>query len=638
MSNRTSNLLPLAPHPSPLIPLPDLRIVIVGHVDHGKSTLVGRLLHDTGALPDGKMAQIQASCDKRGMPFEWSFLMDALQAERDQNVTIDTTQIWFSSSMRRYCLIDAPGHREFLKNMITGAATADAAVLMIDAAEGIKEQSRRHAYLLYLLGIRQVVVVVNKMDLVGYSQATFNTICAEFKTYLAGLGIVPAAVVPVCARNGENLTEKAASMPWYAGGDVLSVLDGFTATPALHAAPLRVVVQDVYRFDARRVIAGRVESGTLNAGDRVVFSPSGLSAVVKQFEQWPEHLPLKLQASAGEAVGFTLQEQVFVERGQVASHEHDMPLLTNRFKARFFWLHDVPLQAGNHYRLKMGTTNLRVEVLEVLQVLDTQTLTHQAHPVVKKHDVAEVVLRVKGMVAVDDPMLLPRTGRFVLQAGEHIAGGGLIVTEGLQDMRAHIHKSVKSENISTVDFEISPQARALTNGHKGGVLWFTGLSGSGKSTLAKELQKELFAKGYQVYVLDGDNVRYGLCSDLGFSPEDRSENIRRVGEVANLFADAGFVVIAAFISPYRMDRERARNISPDAFRSIYIKAGVEVCEQRDTKGLYQKARAGEISDFTGVSAPYEEPESPDLVVDTSQQTIEQSTRLLLDYVQRQFGV
>jgi len=622
-----------SPHPHNA----DMRIVIVGHVDHGKSTLVGRLLYDTNALPDGKYEQIKASCDKRGMPFEFSFLMDALQAERDQNVTIDTTQIWFSSALRRYCIIDAPGHREFLKNMITGAASAEAALLLIDAQEGVKEQSKRHGYLLHLLGIKQVAVVINKMDLVGYKQSRYDEIVSQYGDYLRELGVQPTAFIPISAREGDLITQASPQMPWYTGPSILTALDAFAEPQPNTQLPLRFLVQDVYRFDARRIIAGRIESGTLKVGDSILFSPSNLLSTVKSFEQWPENGTPKQQASAGESVGITLEDQIFVERGQVGSHEQDAPMLTNQIHARLFWLHDMPLKPGMRYSLKLGTASYKAEVKQITQTLDTDSLAHHSAQEVTKHQVAEVLFSIRGMAAIDDYQALPQMGRFVLFDQYDVAGGGIINSAGLHNLRES-QRQVKSDNLTRVDFEIDAAQRALLNGHKGGVLWFTGLSGSGKSTLAKELQKRLFERGYQVYVLDGDNVRQGLCSDLGFSPQDRSENIRRVGEVASLFADAGMIVITAFISPYMEDRRRARAAAAHYFNTIYIKADVATCAGRDAKGLYKKALAGEIKDFTGVSAPYEAPDQPDLIIDTQHQNVEACIAQLVRYVEENLSI
>lgn len=610
-----------------------LKIVIVGHVDHGKSTLVGRLLHDTGSLPDGKLEQIRQSSAKRGMPFEWSFLMDALQAERDQGITIDTTQIWFKTAMRNYVIIDAPGHKEFLKNMISGAAQSEAALLIIDAEEGVKEQSKRHGYLLHLLGVRQLAVLVNKMDRVGYDEARFRAVEKEYRAYLQSIGVTPTFIIPISAREGDHMTGSSKQMPWYSGPSVVEALDSFAPAPSVAHLPLRFIVQDVYKFDERRIIAGRIETGALRVGDTLLFSPSNRSVRVASIEAWNAPAPAK--ASAGESVGITLSEQIFVERGHVASHAVDAPVLTNQFRARIFWLGAKPLAPGKRYKLKLGAAEWPVEVKTIEQVVDTGTLSHYAEAEVEKGAVAEVVLRVRGLIAADAFADNPRTGRFVLVDGYDLAGGGIIDLTGFHDQRVR-ENAAKSKNITAVDLRITPESRALANGHTGGILWFTGLSGSGKSTLALELQQRLFAKGYQTYVLDGDNIRAGLNKDLGFSHEDRSENIRRVGEVAALFARAGTIVISSFISPYREDRNRARAAAPDAFHTVYIKADVSTCERRDVKGLYKKARKGEIADFTGISAPYEEPENPDLVIDTQRLSVEECASALVAYVEQQF--
>ncbi len=630
-----SSALPLTMESSAIAHAAPLRIVIVGHIDHGKSTLVGRLLYETNALPEGKFEQITASCEKRNMPFEWAFLMDALQAERDQNVTIDTTQIWFNSAKRRYCLIDAPGHREFVKNMVTGAANAEAAVLIVDAAEGVREQTRRHAYLLHLLGIRQVVVVINKMDAVEYAQARYDEVASEVRAYLQGLDIVPTYLLPLSAREGDNINSASAHMPWFEGVSLLDALDGCAALSAAEDLPLRLQVQDIYRFDKRRIVAGRIMSGTLRVGDEVLFSPSNYRVKVRSIEQWPDDGEPLQQAGAGQSVGITLEDQIFVERGDVASHEASAPVLTNRFDASLFWLHQQPLEQGRRYKLKIGTREITAELEEIRQVVDTETLASEPSDRIERNQMAEVRWRLRGLIAADDHAVLAQCGRFVIMHEHYIAGGGIMRLDEVMDQRVKA-REVTSKHISAVEFDVTATDRQLMNGHKGGVLWFTGLSGSGKSTLARELQQRLFAHGCQVYVLDGDNIRHGLCSDLGFAPEDRSENIRRVGEVASLFADAGMIVIAAFISPYAEDRKRARTSAPDGFHTVYIEADVDTCESRDVKGLYKKARAGEIENFTGVTAPYEVPDNADLVVNTAELSIDQSVEKLMEYVQRYF--
>ncbi len=610
-----------------------LKIVIVGHVDHGKSTLVGRLLHDTGSLPEGKVDAIRAMSERRGMPFEWAFLMDAIQAERDQGITIDTSQIRFRTDKRPYVIIDAPGHKEFLKNMVTGAASSEAALLLIDAQEGVQEQSRRHGYLLHLLGVRQVVVLVNKMDLVDYSAIRFGEVAEDYRAYLQGLGVQPMGFIPISAREGDNIVTHSPNMPWYQGPGVVEALDGFEHLPPPVHRPLRMPVQDVYKFDHRRIIAGRIESGELRIGDEVIFSPSNKTARIRSIEAWNVAEPPE-RAEAGQSIGVTLDEQLFIERGEVMSHLQEAPMESNVFRARIFWLGHQPLAVGKQYRMKLNTTEATVTVEGIERVIDTDDLSSRPAEQIERNGAGEVVLRARRLLAVDEYESNPATGRFVLLEDYRPVGGGIISMDGYPDQRQLV--TVKSTNIHAVGHAVTREARAARNGHRGGVLWFTGLSGAGKSTLALALERELFAKGYQVYVLDGDNIRSGLNANLGFSPEDRAENIRRVGEVAALFADAGFIAISAFISPYRADRERARRAAGEDFHEVYVKASLEACEQRDPKGLYKKARSGEIPEFTGVSSPYEPPEAPDLVIATDEMPVEDCLASLIRYVEERF--
>jgi len=611
-----------------------LKIVVIGHVDHGKSTVVGRLIHETNSLPEGKLEAIRQMSARRGMPFEWAFLMDALQAERDQGITIDTTQIRFKTAARDYLLIDAPGHKEFLKNMVTGAASADAAILVVDAHEGIQEQTRRHAYLLHLLGIRKIVALVNKMDLVGYQEARFAAVRRDLLAYLGALGLAAddIPVVPISARQGDGIAAASPEMPWYDGPTTLAALDALSEPAAILDLPLRLPIQDIYKFDARRIIAGRIEAGRVQVGDTLLFSPSNKTARVATIENWSG--PAKIAASAGESIGITLDEQIFVERGQVASHLAAPPILSNVFHARLFWLGHHPLHVGSRYRLKFLTSDVEAHVEKIERVIDTTDLSERPAEAVERNAVGEIVLRTRGLIALDEFTASPRTGRFVLVENHTIVGGGIVSLEGYPDQR--IERAVKSKNLTPVANRVSLPDRWNFNGHRSGIIWLTGLSGAGKSTLAVELERILFGKGYQVAVLDGDNVRYGLNADLGFSPTDRVENIRRVGEVAALMARTGFIVVTAFISPYLADRERIRTAHPDLFHEIYVAAPLAVCEARDAKGLYRKARAGEITEFTGVSAPYESPPAPELVLDTGQQTVEQSLARLVFYVESHF--
>jgi bifunctional enzyme CysN/CysC len=608
-----------------------LKIVIVGHVDHGKSTFVGRLLHDTGSLPEGKLEQLEAVAKRRGVPFEWANLMDALQAERDQNITIDTAQIWFQTRRRQYVIIDAPGHKEFLKNMITGAAHAEAALLLIDAAEGVQEQSRRHGYLLHLLGLRQIAVLVNKMDLAGYAQERFREIESEFRAFLQTVGVTPACFIPMAAKHGDNIASRSAAMPWWQGPTVLETLDQFEPAQPPTGQPLRFPIQDVYRFDHRRILAGRIEAGTLHVGDRLVFSPTNKVSTVKTIERW--NAPASPQAEAGESIGVTLTEQVFVERGAVGALETSPPYELSRFKARLFWMGRAPMVGEKSYKLKLATQEVECQIESIENVLDSSTLETLARAELRvgRNEVAELTLRTKRPIAFDTHAEIIPTGRFVIVDGLEVSGGGIITADNYP--RRSADSLQKSHNIYWSRGKVTMPQRALRNGHPGRVVWLTGLSASGKSTISAELERELFNLGRQVYTLDGDNVRHGLCSDLGFSARDRKENIRRVGETANLLAEAGLVCITAFISPYREDRDMVRQLMPPGtFIEVYVNAPVNVCEQRDPKGLYAKARANLIKDFTGISAPYETPLKPEIELRTDQLTVAESVARIVEYL------
>ena len=616
-------------------PNPSINLVIAGHVDHGKSTLIGRLLHDTDSLTEGKMAAVKAMSERRGMPLEYAFLLDALQAERDQGITIDTTQVLFNSKKRSYLIIDAPGHKEFLKNMISGAAQADAGVVVIDVEEGIQEQSRRHCYLLRLLGLKEIIIVVNKMDLIEYSQRKFNHLKKQIVEYLSEIDLACKAVVPISARDGQGLIDLSEKMPWYTGSNFIDTLDQLPEANATNDLPTRLPIQDVYKFDERRIIAGRIESGALKIGDELLFTPSNKRAAIESFEAWNAK-DQKTKAIAGESVGIILNEEIFIERGHIASLSTDAPIETNVFRGKVFWIGNKPIIAGDRLKIKIGTAEHISEVQSIENKIDLSSLEAIDVDLLEKNDIGEIIFRTKSTVALDSFEKNHRTGRFVLINEYETVGGGIVSMQGYADQRGLY--DVTSKNIMAVSSRVDINARVANNGHKGGIIWLTGLSGAGKSTIAIEAEHQLFLKGYQVNVLDGDNIRFGLSADLGFSPEDRTENIRRIGEVAKLFAEAGILVITAFISPYKQDRDRIRAIAGDIFHEVFIEADLEICENRDPKGLYVKARNGEISDFTGISAPYDKPRNPELVIDTGEQGIGESTTKLLSYIDEKFSI
>lgn len=615
------------------------RIVVTGHVDHGKSTVIGRLLHDTGSLPDGKAEEVQKLSSARGLDhIEWSYVLDAFKAERDQAITIDTTQITLKSGERRFTLIDAPGHREFLKNMLSGAAQAEAAILVIDASEGLGETTRTHAVLLDLLGLRDVTVVINKMDLMDYNQARFEELSAQILSFMTMLGVPVKHVVPAAARGGDMLVQRGENMDWYDGPSLMDIISDASLRDIDHAArPFRLPVQDVYRKDDQRILAGRIESGRVKVGDMVLASAQNEAAQVIAIENWPDESDC---ASAGQCTGLILDRKLFVERGSIICDPHHAPKLLHRFAMKLFWLDAAPLKEGARLTLRYGHDEAQVQLRSIDSIMDlsypeaaADTIPSGKGRAVQRYELARVTLRSKKLLSLDSYASDPVMGRAVLcdDTGRIVAGGRVDVDQ-FPDERKSVG-APKSQNITRVAHLLTPEERQKQTGHKNGVFWFTGLSGAGKSTLAMLVERALFDAGMQTYVLDGDNIRYGLNADLGFSPEDRVENIRRVGEVASLMANAGSVVMTSFISPYRADRDRARACCKTQFHEIYIKADLQTCESRDPKGLYKKARAGEIREFTGIDAPYEAPVKPDLIVDTAAHDIDDSVRLILEYIQ-----
>jgi bifunctional enzyme CysN/CysC len=596
---------------------PQVRIVIVGHVDHGKSTLVGRLLHETGSLPEGKLEMLKAVSARRGMPFEWSFLLDALQTERDQGITIDTTQIRFRTKSRDVVLIDAPGHAEFLRNMITGASQADGAVLIIDALEGVRDQTRRHGYLLHLLGVKQVAVVVNKMDRVDFSEARFNDISAEICSHLIGLGVTPSAVIPISARDGDGVTERTARIDWYNGPTVVEALDALEPARPLQALALRLPVQAIYKFDDRRIVAGRIESGSLSAGDEIVIMPSAKIAKIKTVESWPL-TPVKGRQSAGRSVGVTLDRELFIERGDVIAHTAAAPRDTRRIRARIFWLHDRPLVTGASILVRLGTREARASVVAIEKAVDPGELASVETKAIARNHVGEIDISLAQALAADPYTDNPRTGRLVIEVNGRIAGGGLVLSVDAGQRAIPV-------DIVPVESALRPDERSARYRHAGAVVWLTGLPGSGKSTLARALERRLFGQGGSPVLLDGDTLRAGLNGDLGFSAADRAENIRRLAEVATHLARNGHIAIVAAVSPSAEDRAAARRIADTAFREIYVATPAEVCESRDPKGHYAKARAGGLNNFTGIGKDYQPPTNSELTIDTSARSVSDAT-------------
>lgn len=605
-----------------------LNVVIVGHVDHGKSTVVGRLLADAGALPEGKLEAIRENCRRNSKPFEYAFLLDALKNEQAQGITIDTARCFFHTEKRNYILIDAPGHIEFLKNMVTGASRAEAALLVIDASRGVEENTRRHGYFLSMLGIRQVAVLVNKMDLVNYDLSVFDAIVTEYTDFLHKINIDPQIFIPVSGAAGDNVALRSENMPWYSGITALEQLDAFTALPSAEKLPLRIPVQGVYKFtennDSRRIIAGQVEAGTVHAGDSIIFYPSGKRTTVDTLEVFNASVPDAFRA--GEAASLTMAEQIFARRGEIACLEGQQPPAVGlRLVTNLFWLGKAPFSSDRKYWLKCGTAKVEMKLEQIRRIVNASNLDALDRSFVDKNEVAECVLSLEHPIAFDLAGTVDSTSRFVIVDGYEIAGGG-IITGVLEDHDYNVR------NIRWQESALSREERIRSMGHSGHVVWMTGLSGSGKTTLAQEAVRRLTEAGIHACVLDGDVLRRGLNKDLGFTDADREENIRRASEVAKLFAANGMVVFVTLISPFAKSRAEARRIVGEDFTEVFVKADLETCIRRDPKKLYAKALAGSIPSFTGLDSPYEAPKSPDLLLDTDLHDEESCVNALIDTV------
>jgi bifunctional enzyme CysN/CysC len=611
-----------------------LAFIVVGHVDHGKSTLVGRLLADTGALQDGRVEKIQRICQEQRKRFEYAFLLDALEEEQLQGVTIDITEARFRWQDREYLVIDAPGHQEFIKNMISGAAHADAALLLVDAKEGVQEQSRRHAYLLSFLGIRQIAVVVSKMDLVEFSQTIFDRVTDDYTAVLTDLGLQPVAFIPVAASEGDNVTVHSERLPWYHGPSVLEVLRRFTAAAQGTGGPLRIPVQDVYKFDDRRIIAGRIEGGCVRVGDEVQVWPSGHRARVSSLESWPPAAAPPTTVTTRQSVGLILDYPLFIQRGDVLADPANPPQVSNFVAANIFWLGRAPLVLNREYKLKLVTSERTAEVFSIARVMNAASM-HVEHgkSELAQNEAGEVVFRTARPLVFDPAAAVPETGRFVILDGHDVVGGGIIQEAEELYRRSYRHGLPKSAGISPMQSGVTIADRAVAYGHQGHVVWLTGVPGVGKSTLARHLERELFDRHVKTFVLDGENLRFGLSADLGFTDADRSEQARRAGEVARLFRLAGFVVIVALVSPFDADREYARTlVGPESFSLIHLEALPAILRERDPHGLYSRAAGGAAVAVPGLNSPYERPVGAALQVDTGGESIQASGARILELV------
>jgi bifunctional enzyme CysN/CysC len=551
-----------------------LSLVIGGHVDHGKSTIIGRLLADTGSLPDGKLEQVRANCERNSKPFEYAFLLDALKDEQAQGITIDVARVFFKTAQRPYIIIDAPGHIEFLRNLVTGAARAEAALLVIDAKEGVQENSRRHGYMMAMLGIRQLVVLVNKMDLVNYDRAVFERIVAEYSAFLSKLDVRPDGFIPVSGREGENIARHSALMPWYPGPTVLEALDRFRAEVPEVDRPFRMAVQDVYKFtregDSRRIIAGTVDTGRLALGDEVIFYPSGKKArvaTIEAFNRGPQ-----TTVSAGEATGFTLDEQTYVARGELAAIAGQArPQVTTRIRASLFWLGRQPLVKNKDYILRLGAARVPMRVESIHRVLDASTLqADEKKGRVDRHEVAECTLKTSRAIACDLATELALTSRFVVIDDYEIRGGG-IVHSALPDTLSGVRNRVLLRNYKWEPSHIAPERRAERYRQRPTLLLMTGEIADDRKGLAKDVEQALFDMGNVVYFLGIGNVLYGVDADIERRAENRSEHLRRLAEVANLMLDAGIILIVTAAELTQDDVELIKTtVEPDRIEIVWV--------------------------------------------------------------------
>jgi len=597
---------------------------MVGDVDAGKSTILGRLLVDLGLVTPAKLEELETSSSKRGVPIEYSFLLDAFQLERDQAITLDLSRIWVRTPDAEFVFVDAPGHRELIRNLLSGASEVDTAVMVVAADEGITLQTRRQALFLRWFGFANVLVAINKLDLAGDPKAAYEQRVAEVGAFLDQLGMRARAIVPVAARSGDGIVKPGPLTRWWDGPTLLEALGMLERDRAPDNGPLRFVVQDVYRRDGKRLIAGRIESGTLERGEHLTFWPLQTGARVLAIHDWPRELD---RALAGASIAAELDARVFVDRGSVGSRGSDAPELGHAAQTTVVWLGAEPARAGEALRMRLGTREFPVTLQRIEETIDPDTLEPREADELSSGDVGVVSLVARELIAADTNLAESSIGRFVLvRAGTIVAGGRIDAVLG------HT-RGEGATNVVAMISSVERAERTLRNGHAGGVFWLTGLPSAGKSTVAMAVQRMLFERGRQVYVLDGDTLRTTLNVDLGFSDEDRSENVRRTAAVAAVFADAGMIVLCALISPFAADRELARAAYPNGFHEIYVSCDLRTAEGRDVKGHYQRARRGELAHFTGVSSPYEVPERADLVVDTAVHRIDESAACLLEYIE-----
>ena len=600
-----------------------LRFIICGSVDDGKSTLIGRLLYESKLICEDQLTALAADSKQsgtRGDELDFALLVDGLSAEREQGITIDVAYRYFSTDTRKFIVADTPGHEQYTRHMVTGASTADLAVILVDARKGVLTQTRRHSYLVSLIGIRRVVVAINKMDLVNHSEPVYAGIERDCREFAARVGLTDVTCIPISAVHGDNVVEPSARMGWYTGPTLMHHLEHVAVGDALAMQPFRLPVQWVNRPSADfRGFAGLIVSGTVRVGDAVRVLPSGRQSHVARIIGDSRDLDA---AEAGQSITVTLTDEVDVSRGDVLAAADAPPAVAKQFEATIVWMHERPMLQGRSYLMKIGAQTVSATVSPVKYSVNVNTLEHVPTKKLELNDIGVCGIELSRPVVFEPYARNRDLGGFILidRITNTTVGAGLL------------HFALRrSDNVHWQALDVNKQARAEMKGQRPCIVWFTGLSGAGKSTVSNGLEKRLHALGCHTYLLDGDNVRHGLNKDLGFTEADRVENVRRVAEVAHLMADAGLIVLVSFISPFRAERRMARSLVDDGeFVEVFIETPISVAEGRDPKGLYKKARRGELKNFTGVDSPYEVPEAPDIRIDTTTLTAEQAADLILD--------
>jgi bifunctional enzyme CysN/CysC len=604
-----------------------LRFITCGSVDDGKSTLIGRLLYDSKMIFEDQLAALEADSKKvgtQGGDLDFALLVDGLAAEREQGITIDVAYRFFSTDKRKFIVADTPGHEQYTRNMVTGGSTADLAVILIDARKGVLTQTRRHSYLVSLLGIRKVVLAINKMDLVDYSHEIYEAIVAEYRDFARQIDLLDIVPIPVSGLKGDNITAPSSHTPWYHGPTLMGYLETVEIEDRLQHQPFRLPVQWVNRPNLDfRGFAGTIVSGSVSQGEKIRVVPSGRESRVARIVTMEGDLD---RAIAGQSVTLTLEDEIDVSRGDVLACTSAPPHVADQFETTIVWMADEPMLPGRPYWMKIGTKQVSATITEPKYKVNVNTLEHLAAKKLGLNEIGVCNVALDHPIAFDPYAENRDTGGFILidRLSNHTVGAGLI------------HFALRrSQNIHWQALDIHKGSRAALKGQKPCVLWFTGLSGAGKSTIANLVEKQLHALGRHTYLLDGDNVRHGLNRDLGFTDTDRVENIRRVAEVAKLMTDAGLIVMVSFISPFRAERRMARSLFEfGEFFEVHVDTPLAVAEARDVKGLYAKARRGELKNFTGIDSPYEPPEKPEIYIDTTHTSSEESATAIVDELRK----